>query len=78
MKTKIRSFFPAIAASAAAVGATFGMTAARAAPVVLDSLTDSVDFSTTTTAILLVAAALIVVYIAMKAAKMVMLMVRSG
>lgn len=51
---------------------------AQAAPVDLTSLTAAVDFSSATIAILLVAAALIVVYIAIKAAKFVLSMVRGG
>lgn len=51
---------------------------ASAAAVDLSTLTASVDFTTTTAAILLVSAALMVVYIAWKAAKMVIMAVRSN
>jgi hypothetical protein len=78
MKSTFRKFIPALASSAAAIGSTFGRTAAYAAPPDLTSLTTAVDFSTATAAILVVGAALIVVYIAMKASKMVIGMVRGG
>lgn len=52
--------------------------AAFAAPVDLTSLTTAVDFSTASAAVLVVGAALITVYIAIKAAKFVMNMVKSG
>lgn len=51
---------------------------AMAVPVDLSTLTTAVDFSTATAAILVVAGALIVVYIAIKAAKFVLNMVRGG
>lgn len=53
-------------------------TPALAAPPDLTSLTAAVDFSTASSAILLVGAALIVVYITIKAAMMVIRMVRGG
>jgi len=64
----------------AAFGLVTGLfaTAVLAAPPDLTSLTTAVDFSTATTAILAVAAALIVVYIAIKASKFVLNMVRGG
>ena len=49
-----------------------------AAPVDLTALTASVDFSTAAAAILTVAGVLIGVYIAIRAAKFVMNMVKSG
>lgn len=49
-----------------------------AVPVDLTELTTAVDFSTATAAILVVAGALIVVYIAIKAAKFVIGMVRGA
>lgn len=55
----------------AAVFGLFASVSAMAAPVVLTSLTDSIDFTTTSTAILSAAAALMVVYITWKAAKLV-------
>jgi uncharacterized membrane protein required for colicin V production len=61
-----------VAAVAAAV------TQANAAPPVLTSLTDAVDFSTAGAAVLAVGAALIVVYITIKAAGFVIGMVRRG
>ncbi len=64
-----------VVVSAAALGLS---APAYAVPPDLTSLTTAVDFSTATDAILAVAAALIVVYIAMKAAKMVLGMVRGG
>ncbi|MBZ0304676.1 MAG: major capsid protein [Anaerolineae bacterium] len=51
---------------------------AMAVPVDLTELTTAVDFSTATAAILVVAGALIVVYIAIKAAKFVIGMVRGA
>lgn len=51
---------------------------AMAVPVDLTALTAAVDFSTATAAILVVAGALIVVYIAIKAAKFVIGMVRGA
>lgn len=51
---------------------------ASAVPVDLTALTTAVDFSTATVAILTVAGALIVVYIAIKATKFVINMVRGG
>lgn len=51
---------------------------ASAVPVDLTALTTAVDFSTATAAILTVAGALIVVYIAIKATKFVINMVRGG
>ncbi len=71
------SIIPAAVATAAAAGALMPLEASAAA-VDLTSLTTAVDFSTTTTAILAVSAALIVVYIAIKAAKFVLGMVRTG
>lgn len=44
----------------------------------LSSLTSAVDFGTTSTAVMAVAAAIIVVYIAIRAAKIVISMVRGG
>lgn len=55
-----------------------GAGSAMAAPVDLTPLTAAVDFSTATAAILTVAGALIVVYIAIKATKFVINMVRGG
>lgn len=60
------------------VASLFGAGSAMAVPVDLTTLTAAVDFSTATAAILVVAAALIVVYIAIKAAKFVLSMVRGG
>lgn len=56
----------------------FAAASAMAAPVDLTELTTAVDFSTATTAILVVAGALITVYIAIKATKFVIGMVRGG
>lgn len=56
----------------------FAAGSALAVPPDLTTLTTAVDFSTATDAILTVAAALIVVYIAIKAAKFVINMVRGG
>ena len=53
-------------------------TGAFAAPVDLSTLTTAVDFSSASAAVLVVAAALIVVYIAIKASKFVINMVRGG
>jgi hypothetical protein len=52
--------------------------AAMAAPVDLSSLTASIDFTTVIAAILLVAAALVAVYIAIKASKFVIGMLRGA
>lgn len=60
------------------VASLFGAGSAMAVPVDLTALTAAVDFSTATAAILVVAGALIVVYIAIKASKFVMNMVRGG
>lgn len=60
------------------VSSLFAAGAALAAPPDLTTLTSSVDFSTASAAILTVAAALIVVYIAIKASKFVINMVRGG
>ncbi|MGB4117344.1 MAG: hypothetical protein WBK51_12445 [Polaromonas sp.] len=65
-------------ASAAALGSGLVATSAYAVPPDLTSLTAAVDFSTASAAILLVGGALIIVYITMKAAKMVIGMVRGG
>lgn len=61
-----------------AVASMFAAGSALAVPPDLTTLTAAVDFSTATAAILVVAAALIVVYIAVKAAKFVLSMVRGG
>lgn len=53
-------------------------TQANAAPPVLTTLVDAVDFSTAGAAVLAVGAALIVVYITIKAAGFVIGMVRRG
>jgi len=65
---------------AAALSIVTGLfaTAVLAAPPDLTSLETAVDFSTATAAVLSVAAALIVVYIAIKASKFVLNMVRGG
>lgn len=60
------------------VASLFGAGSAMAVPVDLTALTTAVDFSTATAAILTVAGALIVVYIAIKATKFVINMVRGG
>lgn len=61
-----------------AAGALALAGSASAAPVDLTGLTTAVDFSTATAAILTVAGALVVVYIAIKAVKFVMNMLKTG
>jgi hypothetical protein len=65
-----------IAGALAGVGLTGFSALASAAPVVLTTLTDSVDFTTVIAAILAVAAIMVGVYVAWKAAKMVIAAVK--
>lgn len=71
---KFKNFLAISLATSSALLAT----SASAAPVVLTSLTDAVDFSTSSDAILVVGAALISVYITIKAASFVIGMVKRG
>lgn len=71
---KFKNFLAISLATSSALLAT----SASAAPVVLTSLTDAVDFSTSSAAILVVGAALISVYITIKAASFVIGMVKRG
>lgn len=74
---KLNGGFSVLLAVLASVFAMFS-TSANAQAVDLTALTTAVDFSSASAAVLVVAAALIVVYIAIKAAKFVINMVRSG
>lgn len=76
---RVASAFRALpAAVTVAALAALASVPAQAQPVDVTSLTAAVDFSTVTVAIMAVAAILITVYIAIKAAKFVMGMVKSG
>lgn len=74
----VKTFARAGALLAAGASALVLSAPAHALPVDLTSLTADVDFSTTTTAVLAVAGILITVYIAIKAAKFVIGMVKSA
>lgn len=73
MKQKL---FKHLAVIAAATGSTLAM--AQAVGPDVSPLTNSVDFGTTVTAVLAIAALLAGVYVAIRAAKIVLSMIRGG